>query len=143
MTDAEVTRHVVKSFLEEVRSGRSPERAGEYMAPRVLAHQVQSEDPRTVERSPEDYAEHVREMTESWGGFTLEVEEFMVEGKRAHVRFSQIGHHVGTVDGYAPTGNQVRQINSVVYEVEGGFITQYWMHIDRAGVAAQLASTGI
>ncbi|MFF5794065.1 ester cyclase [Paeniglutamicibacter sp. NPDC012692] len=143
MTDAEDTRRVVKSFLEEVRSGRSPERAGEFMAPRVLAHQVQSEDPRTVERSPDDYAGHVREMTETWGAFALEVEEFIVEGKRAHVRFSQNGHHMATVEGYLPTRNNVQQINSVVYEVEDGLITQYWMHIDRAGVVSQLARASI
>lgn len=36
------------------------------------------------------------------------------------------------------SGGTVRQINAIVYHVEDGRITQYWMQIDRAGLAAQL-----
>lgn len=138
MIDPKNTRHVVSSFLQIVRSGRSPERSGEFLAPLVLAHQVQSEAPGTVERTPEDYAEHVRDMLATWGDFELNVEEFLVDGNKAHVRFCQIGRHVTTIEGIAPTQNPVRQLNSVVYQVDNGLITQYWMHIDRAGVSAQL-----
>jgi hypothetical protein len=91
MIDAAVTRRVVTDFLDQVRSGRDVDRAAALMAPRVRAHQVCSEDEVTIERSPADYAEHVR------------------------------------------------QINSVVYHVENGVITEYWIQIDRAGVAHQLA----
>lgn len=143
MIEAESTRNVVTSFLQIVRSGRSPERAGEFLAPVVLAHQVQSEDPRTVERTPEDYAGHVQEMIEAWGEFELNIEELLVDGNKAHVRFCQIGRHMATVEGFAPTQNPVRQYNSVVYQVDNGLITQYWMHIDRAGVTAQLLSANL
>ncbi|MFJ8581957.1 ester cyclase [Micromonospora sp. NPDC093277] len=62
-------------------------------------------------------------------------------GARTDVRrasLTQVGHHLGPVDGIAPTGRIVRQINSVVYHVEDGLITEYWMQIDRAGLLAQL-----
>jgi len=119
-------------FLTHVRSGRDPDRATDLMAPVVLAHQVQSEDEVTVERTPQNYAEHVREMIETWGDFALEVQELLVDGARAYVRLVQNGRH-------APTGRTVRQTNAVVYHVEDARITQYWMQIDRAGLAAQLA----
>ncbi|WP_189334150.1 ester cyclase [Actinoplanes ianthinogenes] len=131
MINAEVTRGVVAAFLDEVRSGRAVDRAAGLMAPRVLAHQVCSEDEVTIERTPADYADHVREMQATWGDFTLEVNEFLVDGARAYVRFTQTGVH--------RSGRTVRQINSVVYHVEDGVITEYWMQIDRAGLAHQLA----
>ncbi|MFG3697787.1 ester cyclase [Micromonospora sp. NPDC047620] len=77
-------------------------------------------------------------MTASWGAFDLTIEEFLVDGARAYVRLSQVGRHLEPVDGIAPTGRTVRQINSVVYHVEDGLITEYWMQIDRAGLLAQL-----
>ena len=140
MIDAAVTRRVVADFLEHVRSGRDLDRVHDLMAPRVLAHQVCSEDEVTIERSPADYAEHVREMRQTWGDFSLTVNEFLVDGARAYVRLTQTGRHLAEVDGHAPTGREVRQINSVVYHVEGGVITQYWMQIDRAGVTFQLSA---
>ncbi|MET7749749.1 ester cyclase [Micromonospora sp. NPDC005367] len=138
MISSEVTRRVVGDFLRYVRSGREPQRAAEFMASTVRAHQVQSQDLTTVERTPDDYAEHVREMTATWGAFDLTIEEFLVDGARAYVRLSQVGRHLEPVDGIAPTGRTVRQINSVVYHVEDGLITEYWMQIDRAGLLAQL-----
>jgi predicted ester cyclase len=138
MSDTAVTRRVVAEFLDQVRSGRALDRAEELMAPRVLAHQVCSENEVTIERSPADYVNHVREMQASWGDFRLEVNEFLVDGARAYVRLTQTGRHLAAVDGHAATGKAVRQINSVVYHVENGVITQYWLQIDRAGLVHQL-----
>jgi predicted ester cyclase len=132
MFNVDVTRRVVTEFLAYVRSGRDPKRAGALMAPQVRAHQVHSEDPVTIVRSPAEYAEHVREMIETWGDFHLQVEDLLVDGPRAYVRLAQTGRHVRT-------GRVVRQINSVVYHVEGGLITEYWVQIDRAGLDAQLS----
>lgn len=132
MIDDAVTRRVVTEFLTDVRSGRDLNRVSDLMAPVVLAHQVQSEGEVTIERTPQNYAEHVREMLEEWGDFALDVQEVLVDGARAYVRLVQTGRH-------APTGRTVRQANAIVYHVEDGRITQYWMQIDRAGLAAQLA----
>lgn len=142
MIDSEVTRQVVADFIRYVRSGLQPQRAAEFLAPVVRAHQVQSEHPVTIERTPDEYAEHVREMTAAWGDFTVVVDEFLVDGARAYVRLTQVGRHLGPVDGITPTGREVRQINSVVYHVADGLITDYWIQIDRAGVTAQLTATG-
>ncbi|MFE9693007.1 ester cyclase [Micromonospora sp. NPDC005806] len=141
MIDSEVTRRVVGDFIMYVRSGREPHRAAEFMAPVVLAHQVQSEDEVTIARPPDDYAEHVREMTSTWGEFALTVDELLVDGARAYVRLTQVGRHLAPVDGLPPTGRTVRQINSIVYHVADGLITEYWMQIDRAGLHAQLHAT--
>ncbi len=129
---------LVRGFFAVVRSGTAPHRAGDFMAPRVRAHQVQAEAPTTVERTPEQYAEHVEEMIAAYGPFRLTIDEVLAAGDKVYVRWTQEGNHVGEIDSHAPTGQPLVQVASCVYRVEDGRIVEYWMQIDRAGLAAQL-----
>ncbi|MFJ6268078.1 ester cyclase [Lysinibacillus xylanilyticus] len=129
---------IVKKFFEEVRSGNNPDYATELMADRVLAHQVISEEESTVLRTPTDYADHVKEMVEVYGNFSLEIQEFMVQGNKVYVRWKQVGTHVGEVDGFQPTSLPVIEIASAVYRIEEEKIVEYWIQIDRAGIEKQL-----
>ena len=129
---------VVRAFFADVRSGRDTARAHDLMSPRVLAHQLVSEAPAMVERTPADYATHVEEMTAAYGDFDLAVDELLADGDRIYVRWTQTGRHVGPVDGFAPTGLPVVEVASAVYRVEAGRIAEYWIQIDRAGIEAQL-----
>jgi predicted ester cyclase len=108
------------------------------MAGRVHAHQVVSEAPVVVERTPQQYAEHVREMLDAYGAFTLTIDELIAEGDRVYARWTQIGQHVGPVDHYPPSGAQLTEIAGAVYRVEDGLIVEYWIQIDRQGITAQL-----
>ncbi|MFF2157054.1 ester cyclase [Paenibacillus chitinolyticus] len=129
---------VVKRFFDEVRSGKKLAAAPELMAGKVFAHQVQSEQEVTVERTPEVYAEHVQEMLDAYGPFALEVQELLGSGDRVYVRWKQTGTHISEVDGYPPTGLPVIELASAVYRVENGKIAEYWIQIDRAGIERQL-----
>ncbi|ATP40319.1 polyketide cyclase [Solibacillus sp. R5-41] len=129
---------IVKKFFEEVRSGNNPDYATELMADQVLAHQVISEEELTVKRTPKDYADHVKEMIEVYGKFSLEIQEFMGQGNKVYVRWKQVGTHVGEVDGYQPTSLPVIEIASAVYRIEDGKIAEYWIQIDREGIEKQL-----
>ncbi|WP_068983045.1 ester cyclase [Lysinibacillus xylanilyticus] len=129
---------IVKKFFEEVRSGNNPDYATELMAEQVLAHQVISEEELTVLRTPQDYADHVQEMVEAYGDFSLEIQEFMVQENKVYVRWKQVGTHVGKVDGYQPTSLPVIEIASAVYRIEDEKIAEYWIQIDRAGIEKQL-----
>ncbi|MFJ8469805.1 ester cyclase [Streptomyces swartbergensis] len=135
MTNAKDTVH---QFLLQVRSGLHPDRASHFMADRVRAHQVVSEAPVVVERTPQQYTEHVEEMLDAYGAFTLTVDELIAEGDRVYARWTQIGRNVGPVDHHPPTGAQVTAMTSAVYRVEDGVIVEYWIQIDRQGIAAQL-----
>ncbi|MGF0469923.1 ester cyclase [Lysinibacillus fusiformis] len=130
--------HIVKKFFEEVRSGKNPDYATELMADQVLAHQVISEEELTVKRTPKDYADHVKEMVEAYGNFSLEIQEFIVQDHKVYVRWKQVGTHVGEVDGYEPTKLPVIEIASAVYRIENGKIAEYTIQIDRAGIENQL-----
>ncbi len=129
---------VVRDFVEVVRSGWQPDRAFEFLAPTVLAHQVRGDAPETIERSPQDYAEHVREMRRMFGDFQLTVDELLADGDRVYVRWTQRGTHAGVIGPFEPTGREITTIDSAVYRVEGGLIREYWIQADSAGLAAQL-----
>ncbi|MGL6289577.1 MAG: ester cyclase [Silanimonas sp.] len=139
---AETTpRDVVLGFLEEVRSGKHPERAADYLAPRVLAHQLLAEAPATVERTPENYADHVREFLATWGAYDFEVVELLADGPRVYARWQQTGTHLREVEGIAPTGRRIVELTSAVYRVEDGRIVEYWIQPDRLGLQRQLEAS--
>ncbi|PEO66559.1 polyketide cyclase [Bacillus toyonensis] len=129
---------IVRNFFKEVRSGNNPDFSNRYMTDKVLAHQVISEEEQTVYRSPKDYAEHVREMIEVYGNFSLEIQELLVQDSKVYVRWKQVGTHIGEIDGYEPTGLPITQIASAVYRIENGKISEYWIQIDRSGIEKQL-----
>ncbi|WP_200811102.1 ester cyclase [Demequina sp. NBRC 110057] len=133
-------KDLVRRFLLEVRSGDFPERAVDFMAPVVLAHQVVSEAPVTVERSPANYAAHVGEMLDAYGRFSFRLDELLADGARVYARWTQVGTDQDASDGREPTGRPVTEVASAVYRVEDGFIVEYWIQIDRAGLAAQLGA---
>lgn len=129
---------IVRAFFEEVRSGRNLDYADTLMAEQVLAHQVVSEEEVTVNRTPSEYADHVREMIQAYGEFSLEIQELIAQGDKVYVRWRQEGIHIGEVDGYAPTHRPVIEIASAVYRVENERIAEYWIQIDRLGIEKQL-----
>lgn len=131
------TYRVVRGFFDEVRSGKRPELADRYMAQEVRAHQLTSEQPQVVLRSPANYAEHVRDFLAWWGPFTIEIDELLVDGDRAYVRWTQYGHHVAEPDGRPGSGRPIRETASAVYRVAGERIVEYWIQTDRHGVLLQ------
>ncbi len=129
---------VVRGFLDEVRSGRDPDAAARYFAPKVQAHQVTSEGAVTVVRTPAEYAQHVREFLALYGRYEFRVEEMMAQGDRVYARWRQTGRHIGSVHGEAPSGAPLIEISSAVYRVSGGRIVEYWIQTDRKGLDLQL-----
>lgn len=130
---------VVREFLQVIRSGADPRQAERLMAPVVLAHQVQAEEPATITRTPQEYAEHVEEMLAAYGQFRLQIDELFGSGDKVYARWTQYGMHVGNIDGSAPTGRPIVQVTSSVYRVADGRIVEYWLQMDRWGLRAQLA----
>lgn len=137
-TSPSTPKELVRAFLLQVRSGEFPERADRFMAASVRAHQVQAESPVTVERSPRQYAAHVREMKAAYGDFAFALDELIAEGDRVYARWHHEGRHLGEVDGHPPTGEPLVEFASAVYRVEHGRVVEYWIQIDRQGIAAQL-----
>jgi predicted ester cyclase len=136
MTDA---GRVVARFLAEVRVTGDDDAARRVLADEVLAHQVNSEAPTTVARTPEEYAAHVRDMLAAFGRFRYVVEDLLADGDRVYVRWRQEGHELLTDDGGPGSGRPLTEIGSAVYRVEGGRIAEYWIQLDRLGMLEQRA----
>ena len=129
---------IVKQFLEQVRSGEQPDNAISFMADSILAHQMNSEEQTTVKRTPQNYADHVREFLKMYGNFSFEITELIADGDKVYTRLQQTGKHLTEIGGYAPTGRPLTEIASCVYRLENGKIIEYWIQIDRLGFEKQL-----
>lgn len=134
----QTNEQIIKSFFEVVRSGCTPEQAKVFMAKEVRAHQVNSESMVTIIRSPENYADHIREMIDSWGNFKIEIQELISQNQKVHVRWKQTGMHIGEYEDYLPTNKEVIEIGSAVYRLEDRKIVEYWIQVDRFGIIEQI-----
>jgi predicted ester cyclase len=132
------SKEIVRSFLTDVRSGKYPDRAADYMADTILAHQMNSENPVTVKRTPANYTAHVKEFIQLFGEFSFKVTELLADGNKVYARWIQHGKHLGQLDQYKPTGKTLIEYTSAVYLVENGKITEYWLQSDRKGFEEQL-----
>lgn len=121
---SENAAEIVRNFLLEVRSGKNPQASTTYMADVVLAHQVTSEDPLTISRTPQQYTEHVLEMKAEYGDFEIEIEELLSESDKVYARWNQ-------------RGAGLLQFTSCVYRIENEKIVEYWIQIDRLGLELQ------
>jgi len=137
MKNSTTAEKTVREFLEIVRSGRSPERASEFMADSVKAHQLNAENLETLNRSPDNYAQHVKEFIQAYGHYQFEITELIASGDKVYARWKQTGNQTGDVDEYKASGLPVTEIGSAVYRVSNGKIVEYWVQIDRKGTEIQ------
>jgi len=121
---------VVAEFLGQVRITGDPDAAAAVMAPVVRCHQMNSEAPATIERTPADYAEHVREMLADFDRVEYVVTELLSENDHVYVRWQQTGHVL--------RGQALVELGSAVYRVSRGCIAEYWIQLDRHGLLAQI-----
>jgi predicted ester cyclase len=110
---------IVMSFLEIVRAGRDPDAASRFLAPVVLAHQLNAEGRTTIRRTPAEYS-----------------------SDRVFVRWRQTGRHLKSMAGERPTGAPLVEIASVVYRLQDEQIVEYWIHLDRLGMQLQVEAAG-
>ena len=135
---AQSTERIVRKFLTNVRSGLRPEDAKLYMADTVLAHQVTSEKPTTVKRTPANYTSHINEFKRLFGNYEFEITEFIATKDKVYVRWKQTGKHMTEIDGFEPTQLPLIEYTSAVYRVANKKIVEYWIQMDRLGFDLQL-----
>jgi len=59
----------------------------------------------TVKRTPQNYADHIREFLKMYGNFSFEITELIADSDKVYARWKQTGKHLTEIDGYAPTEN--------------------------------------
>lgn len=137
-TFAQSTEKIVRDFLDNVRTGLRPEDAKLYLADTVLAHQITSENPTTVKRTPANYTNHINEFKRLFGNYKFEITELIASKDKVYVRWKQTGKHITEFDGFAPTQLPLIEYTSAVYRLEKKKIVEYWVQMDRLGFDLQL-----
>ena len=113
---------VVRGFLLDVRSGERLERAGSYLAPLVTAHQGRPGAVHdVVVRSPDEYADHVRQMLRDLGPWTFELRTLQSAGGLVDATWRQTGV-VGPAE-----GRTVVEHGQAAYRVVDGRVSEYWI----------------
>ena len=135
---AQSSEKIVRDFLSNVRTGLRPEDAKLYMADTVLAHQVTSENPTTVTRTPANYTNHINEFKRLFGNYQFEIIELISAKDKVYVRWKQTGKHIAEIDGFKPTQLPLIEYTSAVYRIENKKIVEYWIQMDRLGFDLQL-----
>jgi predicted ester cyclase len=138
MNSTQQSEKIIRSFLQIVRSGKAPERAAEFMADTVIAHQMNAEKQEAIKRTPQNYMEHIKEFLTLYGPYTFEITELIASDNKVYARWVQTGKHLADIDQYKATGLPLTEIGSAVYRIENGKIAEYWIQIDRQGFEAQL-----
>ena len=119
---------LVRGFLRDVRAGRHLDRAGRYLAPRVTAHQGRPGVVRAVvARTPEEYADHVREMLDAVGPWAFAVGTVQRAGEVVEATWEQTG--VRHED-----GRPVVEHGWAAYRIAGGKIVEYWIDPTATGL---------
>ena len=138
MNTTQESEKVVSDFLQIVRSGKAPERAAEFMADTIIAHQMNSEKQEAIKRTPQNYTEHIREFLNQYGGYSFNITALIASNNKVYARWEQTGKHIADIDQYKATGLPLTEIGSAVYRVENGKIIEYWIQLDRLGMDIQL-----
>ena len=123
---------VVREFVENVRAGVDASNAYNLVKDPVESHFIQSEKPEDQwigHRTVKQLVDHVQEMKEEGGDFTLKIQDIFGDDKKVYVRWKQ--------EGKLPNGKNLIEYVSAVYRVEDGKVVEYWLILDRKGVELQ------
>jgi len=138
MNTTQQSEKIVREFLQVIRTGNAPERAAEFMANTVIAHQMNAEKYEAINRTPQNYAEHIKEFLSTYGAYQFKITELIADNDKVYARWKQVGKHLSAIDGFAATGLPLTEIGSAVYRVADGKIVEYWVQLDRKGSEIQL-----
>jgi predicted ester cyclase len=128
----------IRAFFRDIRSGADLAAVRKYLAPRVIAHQICSEEPIAVERTPENYAEHVAEMIDACEDFSITLDALIADESLVYARWTQRGMYARTDDGGHDLWQSITEFASAVYRIDSAKIVEYWIQIDRFGTLRQL-----
>ena len=137
-SDTSNNKDLIAGFFRDIRNGADLGAATRYLAPRVIAHQLCSEEPIDVERTPENYAEHIAEMIDACENFSITLDMLIADESLVYARWTQRGIYTVRDDDDEHTHQPVTEFASAVYRVDAGKIVEYWVQIDRFGTLRQL-----
>lgn len=116
---SESTREFMERYAQALQGPKNPEHLRELIADETLLS-------------------HIAQAEAAFPGYTVTVEDLVVEGRKAVLRGRLHGVHHGEFQGIAPTGREVNVPIFVMYDVQNSRITQHWMVLDTLALMQQL-----
>ncbi|MFD1731081.1 ester cyclase [Deinococcus malanensis] len=113
------TREFMGRYAQALQGPKTPERLNELIADDTLLR-------------------HIAEAEAALPGYTIDVEDLVIEGSKAVLRGRLCGVQRGEFHGVPPTGREVNVPIFVMYDVQNGRITRHWMMLDTLAMMQQL-----
>ena len=134
MNTAELAPHpspkaIVNSLFAEFLNEGNLELADRLISPDFIG---------PVGKGPEGFKASVLPLRLGFPDLHFTIQDIIVEGSRAVVRWTSKGTHRGPFAGVAPTGGQVSNEGIAIYRIENGKIVEAWSQVDRLGVLQQI-----
>jgi predicted ester cyclase len=136
--ESSTNKDLIRAFFRDIRTGADLGAVETYLAPQVIAHQLCSEEPIEVERTPAKYAEHVAEMIDACAEFSIALDALIADGPLVYARWTQRSIHNVSDDDGDDVRVPITEFANAVYRIEDGKIAEYWIQIDRLGTMRQL-----
>ncbi|QRP44712.1 ester cyclase [Amycolatopsis sp. FDAARGOS 1241] len=126
------TRETVERFYAELFNGRRFDLIDELLTPDAVNHGP------TDEPAREAVAGADRIVHESFSDAVLHVDDILVDGDKAAVRWTMTGTHDGDFLGTPATGKAIRMGATVVFGLRDGRIAELWPQLDFHGLIRQV-----
>lgn len=132
--DAEIEQRVHR-LIEGVRNGEEPDVAEELVAPgfRLPGHDLPEEL-----RGPRLYRMLAEQTREAFPDLSYGIEDVLVDGEKAAVRWTMRGTHEGPLFGVAPSGRTIEVTGMEIDRFEDGQLVAAWILTDEKSILEQI-----
>lgn len=120
-TQATATRNFMARYLQVLREPKTPARLREFIADEALL-------------------EHIAQAEAAFPGYTIDVEDLVVENDRAALRGRLHGVHRGDFHGVPASGRAVDVSIFVLYDVRGDRVVRHAMVVDTLSLLRQIGA---
>jgi len=131
------SKNLVRRYYED--APRDPAICDEIFQPVFLFHTLQhTTSLPVIESTPDSEKKAYAWLKETWGDWTMSIDEMIAEGDRVMVRWTFHGTHQGEYYGLPPTHKEATYSGINIFRVAGGKIAEVWDIYDRLWLWQQL-----
>lgn len=143
----EDTRVLLTRWFDEVWNQNREETMDELMASDAISHGFPSQGSSSTAK---EFKEAVQQFQRTFSNIHVAIEDMLVDGEKAAVRWKASLTHTGDGLGFAPTGDSIQVAGISIVHLEHGKIIEGWDALDlttpidglRQTAIARLNSTG-
>lgn len=135
-SDASATKRLVRTWFDQVWNKKRAAHIDAMLAPTCIAHGKAPDGGDAI--GPEPFKAFHQAYLDTFPDLRLVVDDVIVEGRKAAIRWVASGTHQGAGLGIPPTGKSMRITGMSIIVVKGGRIVEGWDSYDQHGMLQQL-----